>query len=274
MNTKPIAKIALAALCLGTLSLTLNFTRNENVDFISFEDLSSIFKSKYDFLGRITYFDENINPTLLSSLNKLEVEEVALSAFKPLHQERLKKLIPDIFLLSKKYHVDPLWIISIMHVESGFNPNAISVVRAKGLMQVKPETAQEVLAKIDQKLSMKEVIERLFKPKDNIEVGIIYLKHLLDIFDNDYELATAAYNLGPNGLKRKITEGNFNIRNISYLIKVKHSYKRLQNVYTKYLVYRKKNDFESYAYSLSVMLSSVFTEDNLNNSSDNLTKLN
>ena len=59
-----------------------------------------------------------------------------------------------------------------------------------GLMQLMPATAKS-LGVVD-----------AFNPTENIEGGVKYFKGLLDRFDNDERLALAAYNAGPNAVKR------------------------------------------------------------------------
>ena len=90
----------------------------------------------------------------------------------------------------EKYGIDGDFIKAIIKQESGFNPNATSKKGAMGLMQLMPKTAQS-LGVID-----------AYNPSQNIEGGVKYLRGLLDRFDNDQELALAAYNAGPNAVKK------------------------------------------------------------------------
>ena len=59
-----------------------------------------------------------------------------------------------------------------------------------GLMQLMPATAQG--------LGVKDA----YDAEQNIEGGTKYLKGLMDRFDNDKSLALAAYNAGPNAVKK------------------------------------------------------------------------
>ncbi len=86
--------------------------------------------------------------------------------------------------LSKKYKVDFHLIKAIIRMESGFNPYAVSKKGARGLMQLMPETAEQMN------------VTNIFDPKENIEGGIRYLKYLGSIFNNDLTLSLAAYNAG------------------------------------------------------------------------------
>ena len=87
---------------------------------------------------------------------------------------------------SKKYQVDFALIKAIIRAESGFNPAAVSRKGARGLMQLMPETA------------LRLNVSNSFNPRDNIEGGVKYIKHLLSLFNDDLRLSLAAYNAGEN----------------------------------------------------------------------------
>lgn len=91
---------------------------------------------------------------------------------------------------ARKHGVDVDLVRAIIQVESGFNPRAVSRRGAKGLMQLMPATARDMGAR------------NVLDPKQNIFAGVRYLRFLLDAFDGDLTLATAAYNAGPTVVKR------------------------------------------------------------------------
>jgi soluble lytic murein transglycosylase-like protein len=88
------------------------------------------------------------------------------------------------------HRVDVALIKAVVHAESGFNPRALSKKGASGLMQLMPETARRY-----------GVLDP-FDPAQNLSGGVLYLKDLLRIFNDNHRLAIAAYNAGENAVKR------------------------------------------------------------------------
>jgi soluble lytic murein transglycosylase-like protein len=93
-------------------------------------------------------------------------------------------------LTANKHAVDPALVRALIHAESHFNPNAKSRVGAQGLMQLMPATAQEL------------GVSNAFNAQQNIQGGTRYLAQLLTTFKGDITLATAAYNAGPNAVRK------------------------------------------------------------------------
>lgn len=89
-----------------------------------------------------------------------------------------------------RYKIPVNLVRAVMHAESAFDPNAISVVGASGLMQLMPQTAREMFVK------------DIFDAKDNIEGGVRYLRVLANEFDGDMVKMVAAYNAGPDAVKK------------------------------------------------------------------------
>lgn len=88
-------------------------------------------------------------------------------------------------------------IFGIIWVESRFNPEAVSPVGARGLMQLMPRTADYLADCIDWRGSHDS-----FDPQFNIAAGSYYVARLIDQFDGDVDLALAAYNAGPTKVRR------------------------------------------------------------------------
>jgi soluble lytic murein transglycosylase-like protein len=86
--------------------------------------------------------------------------------------------------------VEESLIRAIIHAESAYQPDARSPKGAQGLMQLMPTTAAELN------------VANPFDPAENIEGGARYLSQLLAQFKGDLDLATAAYNAGPNAVEK------------------------------------------------------------------------
>jgi len=93
---------------------------------------------------------------------------------------------------AEEFGVDPLLIWAVMRVESRYDPDAISYVGARGLMQIMPSTQDWITEQMEIELQPGDA----YKPEENIRMGSWYLKYLLDYFNDDLELAIMSYNGG------------------------------------------------------------------------------
>jgi Transglycosylase SLT domain len=91
---------------------------------------------------------------------------------------------------SIEYGVDEAFLRAIIHAESAFNPRALSLKGAQGLMQLMPTTASDM-----------GVLDA-FDTDQNIRGGARYLSLLLHDFNGSERLAAAAYNAGPGAVQR------------------------------------------------------------------------
>ena len=90
---------------------------------------------------------------------------------------------------AKDYNVSPALVNSVISVESGFNPLAVSWKGAQGIMQLMPATARRF------------GVSDAFDVKQNLEGGVRYLRFLQDTFKDD-KLAIAAYNAGEGAVAK------------------------------------------------------------------------
>lgn len=91
--------------------------------------------------------------------------------------------------------LDLPWVYGLIRSESVFRPDAVSAAGALGLMQLMPATGRRVAARLGLTLDGQQP---LLDPDTNLAVGSSYLGHLLQRFDGNELLATAAYNAGPD----------------------------------------------------------------------------
>jgi soluble lytic murein transglycosylase-like protein len=88
------------------------------------------------------------------------------------------------------YSLPPQLVKAVIAAESGFEPAAVSHAGAQGLMQLIPATARDMR------------VRDAFDARDNIWGGARYLRILANEFRGDVRLTVAAYNAGPNAVKR------------------------------------------------------------------------
>ncbi len=88
------------------------------------------------------------------------------------------------------YQLEEALVKAVIKVESDYQPRIVSSKGAQGLMQLIPSTAKDLK------------VSNPFDPYENIRGGSEYLRMMLDLFNNDVDLALAAYNSGPATVKR------------------------------------------------------------------------
>ncbi len=104
--------------------------------------------------------------------------------------EKQRQLAALVRRLAPEYGIEPRLALAIARTESNFNPNAVSIKNAQGLMQLIPETA------------VRFNVKKPFDPEQNVRGGLAYLRWLLAYFRGDVALAAAGYNAGEGAVNR------------------------------------------------------------------------
>lgn len=91
---------------------------------------------------------------------------------------------------SRQHGVSAALVKAVIAAESGFDPLAVSRRGAQGLMQLMPDTAEQL------------GVDDAYDPWQNIDGGTRYLCELIDRFPGELELALAAYNAGPEAVRQ------------------------------------------------------------------------
>ena len=116
---------------------------------------------------------------------------------------------------AKQYNVDANLIKAMIKQESRFNPKATSSCGAKGLMQLMPATANSL------------GVHDAYNPEDNIKGGVKYISQMLKKFNNNVELALAAYNAGAGNVKNgKIPQNGQTPKYVSNVMKYYKEYQK------------------------------------------------
>jgi soluble lytic murein transglycosylase-like protein len=89
-----------------------------------------------------------------------------------------------------RYKLPVELVRAVMAAESNFDPEAISHAGAMGLMQLMPGTAKDMS------------VADAWDPAQNIEGGARYLRILANLYDGDVVKTLAAYNAGPEAVRR------------------------------------------------------------------------
>lgn len=95
-----------------------------------------------------------------------------------------------VYRLAPDYKLDPDLVLSVITIESAFQPQARSPKNAQGLMQLIPETAE--------RFGVSDIMD----PVQNLRGGMAYLRWLLAFFRGDVQLALAGYNAGERAVER------------------------------------------------------------------------
>lgn len=123
----------------------------------------------------------------------------------PLSRSELAALVRVVDRTAKRLDADPLMVLAVIQVESRFDPFATSPRGARGLMQLRPDTAREIAGRLGIEWTSDDL---LYDPEVNVLLGTWYLEHLLDRFDGNLDAAFAAYEAGPGRIESHLARSN------------------------------------------------------------------
>ncbi|EEA04403.1 Lytic transglycosylase catalytic [Burkholderia sp. H160] len=104
------------------------------------------------------------------------------------------KIAQAVLTEANRYSMSPILLLSVMAVESGFDPHAVSAIGARGLMQILPAAHPHAFA------SVKELDD----PAVNIRIGSSILRDCLDASGGDVNAALWRYSGGGKGYARRV----------------------------------------------------------------------
>ena len=102
----------------------------------------------------------------------------------------LERFREHIRAAAAKYQLPEALLFAVMAVESNFDPRALSEKGAVGLMQLMPGTAHDMY------------VSDAWIPEQNIEGGARYLRILANQYNGDMLKTLAAYNAGPDAVRK------------------------------------------------------------------------
>jgi soluble lytic murein transglycosylase-like protein len=107
---------------------------------------------------------------------------------------------------SAKRHLDPMMVLAVIRVESGFQYTTVSPMGARGIMQIMPETGRFLTETLSGEYGFHPASfrpESLDDPLLNIRLGVYYLHGLTKQF-RSLNLALLAYNAGPGEIQNRL----------------------------------------------------------------------
>jgi soluble lytic murein transglycosylase-like protein len=123
----------------------------------------------------------------------------------PMSRADLGSLVRLVDRAAARFDADPLMVLAVIQVESRFDPFAVSPRGARGLMQVRPDTAREIAARLGIEWTSDDL---LFDPEVNVLIGTWYVQHLLERFDGNLDAAFAAYEAGPGRIEGRLARSS------------------------------------------------------------------
>ncbi len=186
------------------------------------------------FTGDVDFFANN---------SYEEAERKIVELFPDKLKKKVKKVVKPVLVLCEKHQLDPFWVLSVLWTESHFKLESTSKKGAQGLMQLMPQTYMETLTEMKEKgiflesdrgedflrFNYEQVFydlgySKMVSKLRNLEVGIYYLKGLLEAFNYNHYYATVAYNMGPYWTKSQLKNNQPVGRKNHYLNKVLQNY--------------------------------------------------
>lgn len=178
--------IGLIGLCMAFIDFNSNYVKNR--------------QALYLMSNEVMQLERKVN-TDNWKLKNYDFLEYKVNAFEKKYP-KYTKIVDAVYRKSHQYGFHPDLVLGIMQVESNYNPTAVSVRGAYGLMQVN-------LAVWKEELSIDE--GKIFDIDYNIDLGLQILKRYLLESNGNIQRALHLYN---NGYK---------YNNTSYIVKVNKS---------------------------------------------------
>lgn len=116
-------------------------------------------------------------------ISKYEAKAQFIDDYLPLVDEftkseiTAKRILAAVYENSVQHDIEPELILSVIMVESEFNPKAYSSVGAIGLMQIMPVTGIYVGRSLGYSIKNEE---DLYNIEKNVKIGVVYLKECIE----------------------------------------------------------------------------------------------
>jgi hypothetical protein len=159
------------------------------------------------------------------SLSERKLNQLLTRRLSPFPRTRIARFSKHLLSLCQQFRFDPIFVLSVIDVESRFRTRAKSEMGALGLMQLMPETAGFITQDLDFKVSGLEtyseeeiqegiqdpeaVSKLLTDPFVNTTLGVNYLAWLRDRYRGSPFNLLAAYYVGPARMDQLLSRKHF-----------------------------------------------------------------
>lgn len=153
--------------------------------------------------------------------------------------ERLPIMYKDLYTEALKDKAISLsYTLAISRQESALDTKVQSPAGAKGLMQLMPATAKDTAKKVSTVAYYSP--NQLFDPFTNIQLGTYFLNSMFLKNDNNRILSSAAYNAGPNRVKRWLNKSDGKLDAVAFIDSIPFTETRnyVKNVLVYDYIYR------------------------------------
>jgi soluble lytic murein transglycosylase-like protein len=175
----PLLAVLLVAASPAHAQIRKLVEENGRIVFVNADENSPVRK------GRSTNSNSALNAA--ARADRADLSGPNDTRYRVLSRAEIDKFVDE---MAKKHNVDPELIRAVIAAESGYNPSATSRKGAQGLMQLMPNTAQQL------------GVRDAYNAKENLDAGVRYLRALLDKYNGDLDRALAAYNAGEGAVER------------------------------------------------------------------------
>ena len=133
-----------------------------------------------------------------SGLSRSEKKKLSVFISRELENSKMNKdirldFIDEIIEKSLRYNYDPLFIFSLIKIESNFDPDAVSKTGKVGLFQIDSNDGQYLASLTGQKWTNKEELKNI---SYNIDFGLAVFSLANKVFENNHYYSIVGYNWG------------------------------------------------------------------------------
>jgi soluble lytic murein transglycosylase-like protein len=192
-NRTHMRRIALTLALASTLAAPALAGAKGVYSYVDQDGVIRVFDEASEEYARMHHRRPKVKGRIVSTpqVHRIEIDERVTPGTASYRYSRSgKDYDPHVRVAAARYEIPEALIKAVMAAESAFNPRAVSAKGAQGLMQLMPHTARE--------LNVSDV----FDPAQNIDGGARYLRQLWTQYDGDLYRTLAAYNAGPEAVRR------------------------------------------------------------------------